>query len=109
MSNSIKPLSKIDETINVFCFGKLPIIVSIPTEESNVTLSPISRFRVKLSSLPKEILLFSKFSFSPTNSLFLKIFSFENSLLLYPLSKIPFVLSVLTITASPELLRIKSF
>ena len=55
LSNSAKPLSKIEETKKVFCFGKLPIIVSIPVDDMIEILSPISRSNEKLNSLPIEI------------------------------------------------------
>ena len=33
LSKSIKPLSKSDVTLKVFCLGKLPIIVCTPEED----------------------------------------------------------------------------
>ena len=59
LSKSTKPLSKIEETKNVFCFGKFPIIVSTPDDDIIVILSPISKSRLKLNSLPIEIEFFS--------------------------------------------------
>ena len=44
----------IDETINVFCFGILPIKVSTPEGDKIVISSPILRSSKKLSSFPIE-------------------------------------------------------
>ena len=48
-------LSKREITVNVFFFGRLPIIVSIPEDDIIVTSSPIFRPNVKLNSLPIDI------------------------------------------------------
>ena len=73
-----------------------------------VILSPIFKSKLKLSSLPIEILFFSIFEL-PTNLSFLITSKLEKSLSRYPLKITPFELSVFTIIASLELLRIKFF
>ena len=55
LSKSARPLSKIEIIVNVFCLGKLPIIVSTPDGDIKVISSPISKSKVKLNSLPIEI------------------------------------------------------
>ena len=86
LSKSAKPLSKIDVTIKVFCFGRFPMIVSTPDDDIIVILSPISKSRLKLNSLPMEIEFFSISLFFPTKfSLFINS-SFEKSSLRYPLN-----------------------
>ena len=42
-------------TIKVFCLGKLPIMVSTPDGDIIDNLSPISKFKIKLNSLPIDI------------------------------------------------------
>ena len=63
LSKSIKPLSKSEIIVNVFCFGRFPIIVSIPDEDMIVILSPIFRSKLKLNSLPIEMKFFFNFFF----------------------------------------------
>ena len=108
LSKSINPLSYNDVTLKVFCLGKFPIIVSTPDEDNKVILSPIFKSKIKLNSFPIEILFFTKLSLSPINFSSLTIFSFEKSLLLYPLKRIPLDISFLIIIASPELLKMNS-
>ena len=79
LSKSASPLSKIDITVKVFCLGILPIIVSIPLEDIIVISSPISRFRVKLSSFPIEIKFLLKLFLLPKKFLFFTNSNLEKS------------------------------
>ena len=79
LSKSARPLSKIDMTVKVFCFGKFPIIVSTPDDDIIEMLSPISKSRLKLSSFPIEMKFFFNFLVSPTKFLLLINSSFEKS------------------------------
>ena len=57
-SKSAKPLSKIELIIKVYCLGRLPIIVSMPTGDIIDILSPTPRSKLKLNSLPIDIEFF---------------------------------------------------
>ena len=91
--------------LNISCLGRFPTKVCTPTGDIIVILSPISKLKLILRSFPIDI----SFSFNvlnPKKLSFCKTLSLEKSSDKKPFNKTPLVEFLLSITASPSLLKI---